>query len=58
LIAEVMVAAKERDISRNTMIRACRDLGVTEIHNGCRPAIWAWPQDEGPSTENENHRPA
>ena len=44
LIAEVMEAADSRGISRRTMIRACADLGVTEIHNGPHGAIWAWPQ--------------
>lgn len=46
LIAEVMKAAEERDISRRTMTRACRDLGVTEIHNGRNGAIWAWPSEK------------
>ncbi len=45
LIAEVMEAAAGHAISRRTMIRACGDLGVTEIHNGPYGAIWAWPQD-------------
>jgi hypothetical protein len=46
LISEVMAAAAERDISRRTMTRACRDIGITEIHNGRNSGIWAWPQDE------------
>ena len=45
LIAEVMDAAAERAISLRTIQRACRDLGITEIHNGPHGAIWAWPQD-------------
>lgn len=45
LIAEVMEAAAERGISRRTMQRACKDIGVGEIHNGPYEAIWAWPLD-------------
>jgi N-formylglutamate amidohydrolase len=50
LIAEIMDAAAERAISRRTMTRACGDLGITEIHNGPFGGIWAWPQDQHPSS--------
>jgi hypothetical protein len=42
-IAEAMEAAAELGISRRTMIRACGDLGIREVHNGPFGAIWAWP---------------
>ncbi len=45
-IAEAMEAAAERAISRRTMSRACRDLGITEVHNGRYGGIWAWPQEQ------------
>jgi len=32
------------------MTRACGDLGITEIHNGPFGGIWAWPQDQHPSS--------
>jgi hypothetical protein len=41
-----MEAANKQAISRRTMIRACGDLGVTEIHNGPHGGIWAWPQSQ------------
>ena len=42
-IAEAMEAATERGISRRTMIRACGDLKITEVHNGPFGGIWASP---------------
>jgi N-formylglutamate amidohydrolase len=46
-IAEAVQAASEVGVSRRTLTRAARDLGVTEVHNGPYPAYWELPPQGG-----------
>ena len=39
-IAEAVAVGKHVGVSRTTLIRACRDLGVREVHNGRYGAFW------------------
>jgi hypothetical protein len=39
-IADAVAAGAARGISRRTLTRACRELGVTAIHNGPYGAFW------------------
>jgi hypothetical protein len=39
-IAEAVAAGAEEGISRRTLTRACKDLGVVEVHNGRYGAFW------------------
>lgn len=40
LISDAMVAAKERGLSRRTMLRGCAEMGITTISNGPFGGIW------------------
>jgi hypothetical protein len=39
-IADAVAAGNARGISRRTLTRACRELGVTAVHNGPYGAFW------------------
>lgn len=39
-IAEAVEAGAAVGVSRRTLQRACRELGVKEVHNGPFPAFW------------------
>lgn len=39
-IAEAMALGHAHGVSRRTLIRASRTLGVREVHNGPKPAFW------------------
>lgn len=39
-ISEVVAAAQERGVSRRTLTRAGKELGITEIHNGPYGGFW------------------
>ena len=39
-IAEAVAAGDEQGVSRRTLTRACRQLDVHEVHNGCYGAFW------------------
>jgi hypothetical protein len=43
-IAEAVAAGAEHHVSRRTLVRACRDLGVREVHNGPFAAFWERPK--------------
>jgi hypothetical protein len=42
-IAEAVEAAAQVDVSKRTVQRAARDLGVREVHNGSYGAFWELP---------------
>jgi hypothetical protein len=42
-IAEAVAAAEHLGVSRRTVERAARDLGVREVHNGRSGAFWELP---------------
>lgn len=39
-IAEAVELGQAHGVSRRTLIRASRSLGVREVHNGPKPAFW------------------
>ena len=39
-IEEAVEAGRANDVSRRTMERAARDLGLVNIHNGPMPGFW------------------
>jgi hypothetical protein len=39
-IAEVVAKGREIEVSRTTLIRACRDVGIREVHNGPFGGFW------------------
>jgi hypothetical protein len=44
-IADAIQAAGPHGVSRRTIQRAARDLGVREVHNGPYGAFWEQPSD-------------
>lgn len=42
-IRAITAAGEERGVSRRTLTRAARDLGLKEIHNGPNPGFWEKP---------------
>lgn len=39
-IGEIVAAGRERGVSRRTLYRAGRDLGIHGVHNGPRGGFW------------------
>lgn len=39
-IADAVARAAELGVSRRTMMRACKDVGAHEVHNGPYGAFW------------------
>lgn len=39
-ISEIVALAAERGVSRRTLTRACRDVGIHEVHNGPYGGFW------------------
>ena len=42
-IAEIVATGRARDVSRRTLTRAARHLGIVEVHNGPFGAFWEKP---------------
>jgi hypothetical protein len=46
-IAEAVAAGVERGVSRRTLVRACREAGIREVHNGPYGGFWEKPGKAG-----------